>query len=104
MPYTTIAGLVGDLLTFVGGLMLTLDAAHKDEEFEKINNVAKALNSPWMARLKVDMEGIIITDEKDVQHAFIRRSARKAVWGCRILCIGFGLLLLSRALELMKHP
>jgi hypothetical protein len=98
-----IVGLLGDLLTFTGGLLLAWDAVQKEREFERIKKVAAALQSPWLARLKVEMEGLIVADEGDVQKAFIRRSARKAAYGCGLLAAGFLLLLAARTIELLNH-
>jgi hypothetical protein len=94
-----IAGLCGDVLTFAGGMLLAWDAVEKEREFQSIQHVARTLKSPWMARLKVEMNGIILVSENDVEQAFIRRSAKKAKWGCVFLAVGFGFLLVSRILE-----
>jgi hypothetical protein len=50
-------------------------------------------------RLRVVMEGVQITDEDDVERAFLRRSARKAVAGSLLLAAGFIFLLISRLTE-----
>ena len=95
-----IIGLLGDTLTFSGGLVLAWDAVQKENEFDKIKKIAATLSSPSMARLHVEMEGVLISDEADIERAFLRVSARKAVWGCRVLAAGFFLLILSRIFEL----
>jgi hypothetical protein len=94
-----IIGLLGDALTFSGGFLLAWDAVQKEKEFNKIQRVAAAVTSTSMVRLHVKMEGILISDERDVERAFIRQSARKAAWGCRILTAGFFLLIVTRILE-----
>ena len=100
MHIHSIIGLLGDLLTFSGGLFLALDAVQKEKEFNKIKRVAAALRTPYLAKLKVEIEGLIISDDQDVERAFIRHSARKAVVGCVVLTLGFLLLLAARILEI----
>jgi len=95
-------GLFGDGATFAGGLVLALDALHKEREIKDIRRIVSTLKSPVIARLKVEMEGVILTDEDDVQIAFLRRSARKALLGCALLTVGFLALLLARGSEFLK--
>lgn len=102
LGFTPVIGLFGDLLTFSGGLLLAVDVAQKERDFAQIKNIASAVKDPWMARIKVEMEGVILADDKDVERAFIHRSARKAVWGCVFLSCGFLFLLSVRVLEFWK--
>lgn len=99
MTIGPVVGLLGDALTFSGGLLLAWDAVQKENEFDRVKRVARALQSPSMARLHVELEGIVVSDEKDVERAFIRRSAHKAAWGCRILAAGFFVLIVTRILD-----
>lgn len=93
-------GLVGDLLTFVGGFVLAWDAAREEAHFKRLRRWAEAFNSPQLVQLEVELGGIRIKNERDVELSFIRRSAKRAAIGAGILVFGFGLLLASRALEI----
>ena len=53
-----------------------------------------------MKDLTVEIFGVVVKSEQDVERAFIRRSARKAVWGCGLLAIGFLVLVVSRLMEM----
>ena len=98
-----IIGLFGDVFTFAGGVLLAQDALQKEKEFDKIKRVSAALNSPFMAQLHVEVGGVRIWDTKeDVERAFVHLSARKAVWGFRILSGGFLLLIVTRTLEVIS--
>jgi hypothetical protein len=97
-----IIGLVGDLLTFTGGLLLAIDVAQKEREFSKIKAVSSSIESPFLAKIKIEMDGIILTDKDDVVRAFIHHSARKAFWGCILLSVGFLFLLSVRISELQN--
>jgi hypothetical protein len=94
-------GVGGDVATFVGGLVLAFDALNREKEFGRIRTVTgTALRTGALARLKIDLNGVILTDEDDIERAFIRQSARKAIWGCGFLAVGFLLLLSAHLIEL----
>ena len=95
-------GLVGDTLTFFGGLILAIDAALQEKRFKRIRNKVKAYTSPEFAQLRIVVEedGILIRDEKDIEWSFIRHSARWATVGTVLLTLGFGFLILTRFLEI----
>jgi uncharacterized membrane protein len=91
-------GLGGDAFTLVGGLLLAWDTVEKEEEVKKIEKIMGTLKA--MTGLRVEIFGVAVKNEQDVVRAFIRRSARKAVWGCGLLAIGFLLLVASRLMEI----
>ncbi|HVB33856.1 MAG TPA: hypothetical protein VNJ52_05715 [Patescibacteria group bacterium] len=93
-------GLIGDLLTVIGSILLAFDAITKEHEFDQIARATKLLNASKLCKIRFKDEGVELTDENDVRRALIRRSARKAKWGCILLAIGFILLAFSRALGL----
>jgi len=99
---TAVVGLIGDVLTLAGGLLLAHDAVGKEKDFEKIRNIAKVIQEPRLAKIRFVMEGVEISDESNVEKAFIRRSARTAKWGCFILVLGFALLVVSRVIEMFR--
>ncbi|HKV77598.1 MAG TPA: hypothetical protein VJP02_05645 [Candidatus Sulfotelmatobacter sp.] len=94
-------GLAGDTVTFIGGIVLALEAARQHEQFLKIQQMANTLKSPELVHLKVEVEGVLITDHKDIERAFIRLSARRALIGAIGLAIGFGFLFLARLAEIL---
>ena len=75
MAIAAILGFAGDTLTFVGGLILALDALGRDQEFRRQQQLWKAV---------VDL---------------IRQSVRRAFWGAAILALGFVFLFASRSVE-----
>jgi hypothetical protein len=95
----TVMGFVGDTLTCVGGILLAWDAIHGEREFRRIRKIAQAIEEKSLARIHVVLEGVQISAESDVERAFIRRSARKALIGSILLAIGFVFLFVARVLE-----
>jgi hypothetical protein len=93
-------GLVGDALTFLGGFILAWDAAREAKHFKEVRRTVETLSSQELVRLRVEIGGIVISNEKDVELSFILRSAKKAFIGAVILTIGFGFLLAARLLEI----
>lgn len=102
MQIGAIVGLLGDSVAFVGGIVLALDAISKEREFRRIKNIASAIKSPPLAKLTVEMDGILLSGEDDVEKAFIHNSARKAVIGAALLSGGFLLIIAGRILEHLK--
>ncbi len=97
-----ILGLIGDTLTFAGGTILAWDAARQDKQFRKIRKLAETLAAPELVHLKVEVEGVVIADEKDIEQAFIRHSARRALVGAITLAVGFGFLFATRWVEILS--
>ena len=97
-----VIGVFGDSATFAGSYWLARDAIKREQEFTRIRNVIARRKLPSIADLKLDMEGIILSSDDDVERAFIRFSARRAIWGCVLLAIGFFALLLVRVIEFWK--
>ena len=95
-----IVGLFGDTLTFAGGTILAWDAVQQDKQFRKIRRLAETLAAPELVHLRVEVEGVVIADERDIEHAFIRHSARRALIGAITLAFGFGFLFATRWLEI----
>jgi hypothetical protein len=94
-------GLFGDTVTFIGGIILAIEAARQHKQFQEIQQMAKTLTSPQLVHLKVEVEGVLITDHKDIERAYIRHSARRALIGAVALAIGFGFLFLKGLAEIL---
>jgi hypothetical protein len=93
-------GLVGDSLTFIGGMILAIDAIGRQKEFTKIQNTVAAVTDPLLANVKITKEGIYLTNnEKNVELVFIHRSVNRARWGSLLVAIGFVCLLVARIWE-----
>ncbi len=92
-------GLIGDTLTFVGGLILAFDAVNRAREFEKIRRISKVLAS-GIHRLIVEVEGKTVEEEADIEAVFLRRSARFAAVGFAFLAFGFVGILAYRIMEI----
>lgn len=95
-------GLAGDALTFVGGLILAVDSALQARRFRNIRDRVKTYLSPELLQLRVEVDGVVITDKADIELPFIRHSAALAKLGSILLSLGFGCLLTARLFELPK--
>jgi hypothetical protein len=90
-------GFVGDTLTFLGGLILSMDALGREREFRK--------QKDWVATIKefkgveLSRRGIRLLDENSVELVFIRLSVTRSIWGTVVVTLGFVALLASRILE-----
>ncbi|SRR5216683_4802489 len=102
MQTGAILGLIGDLFAFTGALLLTLDALSKEYEFRRIKRITSALKSQNLAKLKLEVGGVVLTDENDVEAVFVRNSAKKAIIGSVLLGIGFFLIIVGRILDYSK--
>lgn len=101
MHWGPMLGLAGDALTVCGGLLLAWDTVQKDREVRQVKNTARAIESPLLKGLPIEIDGVLVVCESDVERAFIRRSARKAAWGCVLLAAGFILLFATRLIEMV---
>jgi hypothetical protein len=93
-------GLAGDAMTFLGGAILALDAVNQEKEAQRIRRISRTIESPGFKKLLIEIDGATIKGEKDVEAAFLHRSARIAKRGFVILNVGFLLLIASRLTEL----
>ncbi len=93
-------GMSGDVFTFLGGAILSLDAVNQYKEAQKKARVIRTLSQPGFDKLKIEIAGEPIETELDITLAFIRRSARVARYGFGILSLGCLLLIASRIVEL----
>jgi|SRR5882724_5663115 len=101
MSLTTILGLVGDALTFTGGLILALDALRREQEFRKTKELQKAVQS--LKGIKLTQDGITLVNDQDVDLVFIRQSVLRSLKGVVILTLGFVSLLAARILEVIAR-
>jgi hypothetical protein len=97
MTVATILGFAGDTLTFLGGLILAIDAVGRDREFTKQQELGKAVAD--LKSVELTKDGIKLTGAKSIEHVFIRQSVRRALWGTGIMTIGFISLLAARFME-----
>jgi hypothetical protein len=102
MDIQPLVGLGGDVSTFVGGFILAWDAVKREREFMRVRELASTLKDTPFARLKLQLNDIVLVDEHSIERAFIRQSALQAAWGCSFLTIGFVLLLIARILEMTR--
>jgi hypothetical protein len=99
-PLHIYLGLPGDILSFVGGVILALDALNKEREFNKIKKITRVITSPKFQTLTVEVEGEVVKGEQDVEITFLRRSVRLARIGFSFVATGFLFLMASRMVEL----
>ncbi len=93
-------GLAGDFLTFLGGAILALDAINEDRKAQMIRRIARAIEGPGFKKLTIEIAGMPVRAEDDVEAAFIRRSSRIAKYGFVVLSFGFLFLIAYRVIEL----
>jgi len=95
MHMAPIVGLGGDALTFLGGILLAIDATKRERELRRL----RALKHPHLARLVIEVDGVVVKSADDLETMYVHRSSKTAVRGCCALAAGFLLLLLARGLE-----
>src|ERR1700690_1066011 len=94
-----ILGFVGDICTFAGGVLLSIDALGKHREFTKLKNLTDAVKDPLLPKLNLTKAGISLKVKDDVKEVFIHRSVERALWGAVIVTIGFVFLIIARVFE-----
>lgn len=87
------------MLSFVGGVILALDALNKEREFNKIKKITRVVTSQKFQTLTVEVEGEVVKDGQDVDLTFLRRSVRLARIGFSLVAVGFLFLMASRMVE-----
>lgn len=102
MSAPTILGVLGETLTFLGGIVLSLDALQRRNEFRKTTDLKTAVAA--LSGINLTQNGLSIFDNESVELLFIRRSVRRALWGTAIITSGFLCLLAARILELRAAP
>jgi hypothetical protein len=100
MTASTVLGLLGDLLTFGGGLVLSLDALQRAKDFKKTTALQQTVAK--LVGIKLTSGGLRIFDNDSTELVFIRKSVRKAMWGTVIITSGFLCLLASKIIEIFK--
>jgi hypothetical protein len=98
-----VVGLLGDGITFTGAYILAKrEAGEKDRTQEVLATVHAIEHFPELGRLKLEIDGIVIANKDDVEIAVAQRSSRQALWGKRILAIGFFFIFVARLLETIR--
>jgi hypothetical protein len=101
MSASTILGFSGDILTFAGGFVLSLDALWRKNEFRKTTDTQKVVAR--LSGINLTQQGLRLFDNNSVELVFIRRSVHRALWGTAIISTGFLCLLATRIVELFSH-
>jgi hypothetical protein len=104
MSIGTWFGFAGDFLTFLGGLVLAVDALLEERKLNKIKDWAETVQSPALARVVITRKGVQLRNEQDVELSFLRQSYKRAVCGTLILTLGFICLFVARVLETRTAP
>jgi hypothetical protein len=98
-----IFGLVGDTVTFIGAVLLARGEAGEEARAREIEGTTTTYKtSPELKKLVIEIEGLIIKREEDVEFAVTHRFSRRAGMGAWIIAGGFVLLLISRILEIIR--
>jgi hypothetical protein len=102
MESATILGFAGDGLTFVGGLVLGIDAIWRESEFRKKKDWVETIHE--FKNVQLTRQGVRLLGESSVELVFIRLSVWRSIWGTAIVTLGFLALLGSRILEALGPP
>jgi len=97
MSASTIWGLLGDSLSFLGALILALDALWREREFIRQKKLLRMVET---LRVRLTLDGIELVDGESTHLVFIRQSVRRSIWGASILTSGFICLLVARIVEI----
>lgn len=97
MPASIYWGLVGDFLSFLGALILALDALLREREFAQQKKLLEMIKV--LKEVRLTLRGIELADEESAKLVFIRLSVLRSLWGAAILTGGFVCLLVARILE-----
>jgi hypothetical protein len=100
MSASTILGFSGDILTFAGGFVLSLDALLRKNEFRKTTDTQKVVAR--LSGINLTQQGLRLFDNNSVELLFIRRSVHRALWGTAIITSGFLCFLTTRIVELLS--
>jgi hypothetical protein len=100
MPAPVIWGFCGDFFSFVGALILALDALWRQREFVRQKKLVQMIKV--LKEVRLTLRGVELVDDESANLVLIRQSVLRAVWGAGILAVGFICLLISRALEVAK--
>lgn len=92
-----VCGFLGDGLTFAGGFILALEALMREREFFRKKNWGQTV--AILKKARITKNGVILTDDADVELAFIRQTATRALVGTVVLTLGFVCLFLSRLFD-----
>jgi len=97
-----ILGLLGDAITFMGAILLALGEAGEEARAREIEGAATTYKAfPELKKLVIEIEGVIINNEEDVEFAVAHRFSRRARTGAWIVAGGFVFLFISRILEII---
>lgn len=96
MSGATWFGFAGDSLTFLGGLLLAIDAVDAERRFRRLRQWIKTIEDPEIEGVKLTMRDVLLRSAEDVELAFIRKSAKLALAGAIVLTTGFVALFISR--------
>ena len=97
-------GLIGDIITFIGAVILALDALQSRRDYEKREQIRENLLDPdtRAAQVGVAIEGRVVMTLKDMELIAKDKTFRRAVLGFSILCAGLFFLICSRLMEIYK--
>ena len=100
MSTSTLLGFAGELLTFAGGIILSLDALRRNREFTKTENLQTTVSR--LAGIELTMNGVRLLGDDAVELVFIKKSVRRALLGTLIVTSGFLCLLAARLADFLK--
>lgn len=95
-------GLLGDLITFCGGLILAWDAWKGEKHANEAQKISDVLKSPAFARRIVVIKGVNVNNPDEIERAFLHITSKNARLGIAVLAVGFLFLLAHRIIDLIN--
>lgn len=92
-------GFLGDFLTFLGGIVLAIDALREEKKLRKFREWAETIDDPELKGVVLTLQGVKLKTGEDIELAFVRKSAKLALTGALTLTAGFMCLFVSRYME-----
>jgi hypothetical protein len=101
--WANISGLLGDIVTFAGAILIATGEAGERKRARQIRAMTEIYEvEPGLRKLRFRIGSTEIQNADDIEDAVIGSFSRRAIIGAWILVAGFAFLLTSRILEICK--
>ena len=99
---SAVIGLLGDVTTFIGALILAMDALLARKAFLEKEKALENLRDPLSRRATVGVviDGSVVMEPQQVEAFVVNRTFRRAIAGFFVLSIGLALLVACRVVEI----
>jgi len=97
-----VVGLLGDVTTFIGAILLALREAGEGKAVLERMGISNILGDLKLRKLTIQIDDMVINDEGQAEIAIARRRSKRARTGAWLIVGGFVLLTIARALEIIR--